>query len=229
MEKPKTVFVLHTSFALVDMLGKMFTEQMPEVRVVNIVDDSLLADVRAAGHVTPSVTRRMLGYATLAQSAGADVIFNTCSSVGEVADQMRAVVDVPVVKIDESMAEQALSYGNRIAVVATVPTTLGPTARMVERIARAKNRPVQVKEHLAEGAFDALMNGDAARHDEMVIAEVKRATEESDAVVLAQGSMSRLSARFADLNVPVLSSPGSGMQQLKQTLARLDGKLSLTH
>lgn len=227
MEKQKTVFVIHTSFALVDLLGKMFKEQMPEVRVVNIVDDSLLADVRIAGHVTPSVTRRMLGYATLAQSAGADVIFNTCSSVGEVADQMRAVVDVPVVKIDEAMAEQALEYGNRIAVVATVPTTLGPTGRMVERIAQKKNLPVQVKAHLVDGAFDALMGGDPARHDEMVVAEVQRAAQEADAVVLAQGSMSRLSARFAGLNVPVLSSPVSGMQQLKQVVAQAGEKLTL--
>src|SRR5687767_5063052 len=110
-ERQKTVFALHTSFALVDLLRKHFDDQLPGVRIVNIVDDSLLADVRATGHLTPSVTRRMLGYAQLAQLAGADAIFNCCSSVGEAADLMRKTVDIPVIKIDEKLAEEAVKTG----------------------------------------------------------------------------------------------------------------------
>ncbi len=49
--RKKTVFVIHTSFALVDVLAPLFRQEMPQVRIVNIVDDSLLADVRAVGHV----------------------------------------------------------------------------------------------------------------------------------------------------------------------------------
>lgn len=45
----KTVFVLHTSFALVDILGKQFKEHIPEVRIVNILDDKDLRSISVRG------------------------------------------------------------------------------------------------------------------------------------------------------------------------------------
>ncbi len=215
----KTVFALHTSFALVDLLEKHFKEQLPDVRIVNIVDDSLLSDVRQAGHLTPSVTRRMVGYAELAQSAGADAIFNCCSSVGEAADLIRNVVDVPVVKIDEKMAEKAVQAGKRIAVVATVATTLDPTVRLIEKKAQAGAKTIEVHRHLVEGAFDVLQSGDAKKHDEMVRKEIERAAANADVIVLAQASMSRMIAGLeGKLPVPVLSSPKAGVQELKDLI-----------
>jgi hypothetical protein len=62
-----TMFVLHTNFVLVEVLKPLFNKHLPTVRIVNVVDDSLLADVRAAGHMVPSVARRLVGYGMLAQ------------------------------------------------------------------------------------------------------------------------------------------------------------------
>lgn len=215
----KTVFALHTSFALVDLLGQHFREQLPGTRVVNIVDDSLLDDVRKAGHLTPSVTRRMVGYAQLAQSAGADAIFNCCSSVGEAADVIREVVDIPVVKIDEKMAEESVVQGKKIAVIATVPTTLDPTIRLVKKKAHEQGRVVEIERHLVEGAFDILVSGDAVKHDQLVTSEIERASANSDVVVLAQASMSRLLGGLeGKVPVPVLTSPASGVKELRSVL-----------
>ena len=216
----KAVFVLHTSFALVDLLNKMLAETIPEARVVNIVDDSLLADVRAAGHVTPSVTRRMVGYAQLAQSAGADAIFNSCSSVGEVADVIQQVVDIPVVKIDDCMAEEAVTLGRRIAIIATVPTTLPPTARLIEHKAEETGKVIEVNRHLVEGAFDVLMSGDLQKHDEMLGSEIRHAASNSDVVILAQATMARIVPSLGDIPSPVLSSPSGGISELARILAQ---------
>jgi Asp/Glu/hydantoin racemase len=220
--RKKTVFVLHTSFALVDLTNGLIKEFLPDVRVVNIVDDSLLADARTAGHVTPSIVRRMVAYATTAQAAGADAIFNVCSSVGEVADILRQAVDIPVVKIDDAMTSEAVTRGKKIAVVATVPTTLGPTARLVERKARAAGKEVTINRHLAEGAFDVLVAGQPQKHDEMVSDEIMRAAQSADVVVLAQASMARLVPALAGkVAVPVLSSPLSGVKDLQAVVAKL--------
>lgn len=215
----KTVFVLHTSLALLDVLGKLFKENVPDLRIVNLVDDSLLADARAAGQVTPSIVRRMVGYAVLAQSAGADAIFNSCSSVGEAADIMRQAVDIPVVKIDDAMTSEAIDRGKAIAVVATVPTTLGPTARLIERKAREAGKAANIQRYLVEGAFDALVSGDAARHDQMVSATIIEAAAKADVVALAQASMARLVPQLeGKLRAPVLSSLPSGVQYLRRVL-----------
>lgn len=214
----KTVYVMHTSLALVDVLKGKFADQLPEVRMVNIVDDSLLADVRLAGELTTAVTRRLVGYALLAQSAGADAVFNTCSSVGEAADVMRQVCDIPVVKIDEAMAKEAVQIGSRIAVVATLPTTLAPTVRLVARTAAQAGRHVEIGQYLVQGAFDVLMGGDPAGHDAMIQETIASAAAQSDVVVLAQGSMARLVPALPALDVPVLSSPDRGMADLKRCL-----------
>jgi Asp/Glu/hydantoin racemase len=215
----KTVFAIHTSPALVAPLGKLFAEMIPDVRIVNIVDDSLLADVRKAGHLIPSVTRRIVGYGILAQSAGADAIFNCCSSVSEAADLLSQVVDIPVVKIDRRMAEKAVSCGPHVGVIATLPTTLDPTVRLIEAEARLGNQAVRMRRYLVEGAFDALMSGDGQKHDEMILAEIERAAGENDVVVLAQGSMARLvPALDGKTRVPVLSSPRLGVEALREAL-----------
>ena len=123
----KTVFAIHTGPVLVDVFKKLFPEFLPGVRLVNVVDDGLLNDIRAAGGLTPSVTRRIVGYGILAESSGADAILNCCSSVGEAADVLAQTVGILVVKIDDRMAMQAVQTGTRIGIVATVPTTLDPT------------------------------------------------------------------------------------------------------
>jgi Asp/Glu/hydantoin racemase len=215
----KTVFAIHTSLALVAPLGKLFAEMLPEVRIVNVVDDSLLADVRMAGCLTPSVTRRIVGYGVLAQSAGADAIFNCCSSVGEAADLLSQAVEIPVVKIDGRMAENAVCRGPRLGVIATLTTTLDPTVRLIESKARLRGKSVEIRRYLVEGAFDVLMSGDGEKHDRMVLAEIERACAENDVVVLAQGTMARLvTALDGKVPVPVLSSPRLGVEALREKL-----------
>ncbi len=215
----KTVFAIHTTPVLVEVLRKLFPEILPDVRLVNVVDDSLLADVRTAGGLIPSVTRRIIGYGTLAESSGADAILSCCSSVGEAADLLSQTVSIPVVKIDNRMAEQAVESGSRIAVVATVATTLDPTERLIHRKAHEKGRSVTTRRYLAGSAYDALMAGNSEEHDRLLLAEIERAMSENDVVVLAQGSMARLAPMLPRHSVPVLSSPRSGVEALREYLA----------
>jgi Asp/Glu/hydantoin racemase len=215
----KTVYAIHTGFALVEPLKPLFAELLPAVRVVTLVDDSLLADVRAAGHLTPAVTRRLTGYGILAAASGADAIFNCCSSVGEAADLLARMVEIPVVKIDDRMARAAVEAGSRIGVLATVPTTLDPTERLIQRKAAEAGREVELRRYMVDGAFDALMGGDAAQHDALVLQAIEGAAADNDVVALAQGSMARLASRLpASIRIPVLSSPRLGVEALRSAL-----------
>ncbi len=214
-----TVFAIHTGPVLVDVFRRLFPEMLPGVRLVNVVDDSLLTDVRIAGGLIPSVVRRIIGYGTLAESSGANAIFNCCSSVGEAADMLARAVAIPVVKIDERMAEKAIEQGSRIAVVATVATTLDPTERLIHRKAQASGKTVSTNRYLAGRAFDALMAGNSEEHDNLLKAEIELAISANDVVVLAQGSMARLVPLLGQTPVPVLSSPRLGVQALKERLS----------
>jgi len=196
---------------------KLFPELLPDVRLVNIVDDGLLSDVRAAGGLTPSVTRRIVGYGMLAESSGANAILNCCSSVGEAADVLSQTVSIPVVKIDNRMAMNAVEQGSRIGIVATVATTLDQTERLIQRKGQEAGKSIRTKRYLVDSAFDALLAGKAEEHDRLLRAEIEKAMNDNDVVVLAQGSMARLVPSI-EQRVPVLSSPRSSVEALKERL-----------
>lgn len=215
---PKTVFALHTGPVLVDVLKQLFPDLLPGVRLVNIVDDGLLTDVRSFGGLTPALTRRLVSHGLTAQDAGADAILNCCSSVGEAADIMARLLTIPVVKIDDRMAQLAVNTGNRIGIVATVATTLDPTERLILLKAAAAHKSIITTRYLADAAFDKLLAGDPEAHDQLVKSEIQRARAANDLVVLAQGSMARLVPSLPASDIPVLSSPRLGVEALRDKL-----------
>lgn len=221
MNKQKVVLI-HTSFVFFErerLLFELFDEILPDVERINIVEDKMLAEVMTLGFIPPEATRRMCHYVLAAESMGADVIFNTCSSLGPAFDVAKQMVRVPAIKIDDAMADAAASQGNKIAVLATVSTTLGPTVDLINDKARKNNKQIETKKVLAEGAFDILMGGDVVRHDEMVAQKAKEASGWANTLVLAQCSMARLAPRLAEeTDLPVFSSPQLGVRSVKQVL-----------
>lgn len=219
----KQMTMLFTGRVPVEGTTALAREILPDVRLVSIMDDSLLADCLTAGHLTKAVTRRICQYALAAEDGGADLILSQCSSVSEAIDVARPLVHVPILKIDEPMAEKAVEMGPRVAVVATLPTTLGPTSRLIERTAMAMGKPVQVQQLLAEGAFDVLTRGDTARHNAMVLAEIAKVQGAVDVIVLAQGSMAVLIPELEKMGLPALTSPRMGMLRARQMIDQLGG------
>ena len=117
------------------------------------------------------------------------------------------MVDLPVVQVDEPMAEAAVRSGGRIGVFATLESTMEPSTRLVQRVARELGREADVRAYLCEGAFDRLQAGDAEGHDARLAEAVRGAVGEIDVAVLAQGSMARAEARLArELPIPVFGS-----------------------
>lgn len=213
------VICVHTAMALVEPLTKTFAELLPEVNVNHIADSSLIKEVIANNMVTPAVRRRLLAYYNAAADAGADVVFNTCSSVGDVADYGNTYAPIPVFRIDQPMAAQAVAVYNRIGVISTLPTTLDPTCRLLKNEAKKVGREVTLVEGLADGAFAAGQSGDGETHDRLIAEAAGRIANQVEAFVLAQGSMARMEQRLSDLTgKPVLSSPVLGVKGLRKFL-----------
>ena len=219
------VAAVYTASAIVDSIRGLFAEILPGCRLINIVDDSLIQDVIREGYVTPAVSKRLFYYYSAGKETGAQVIFNTCSSVGEVADSARKFFDIPIVKIDESMASQAVQTAKKIGVLATLPTTLAPTVRLVKAQAAQAGQSVSVVEGLAKGAFEALREKNSERHDQLIFEAAEELANRVDAFVLAQGSMARMEKPLAKrTGKPVYSSPRSGVLAVKAVLEQMGYK-----
>jgi len=133
----------------------------------------------------------------------------TCSSIGQAVEAGAKLIGVPVLRVDQPMADQAVATGNKIGVIATLSTTLEPTADLISRRAGIAGKKIELTAKLCEGAFEALMSGDAATHDAKVAAALKELSQQVDVIVLAQASMARVVDTLApqDKRVPILASP----------------------
>ena len=212
------VVLIHTSPVSLNDLKALFKEIVPDVEMVNIIDDSLLDEVKKAGHITPAIISRMCAYVQVAKTLKPDLIFNQCSSVGEAFDIARKQAECKTLKIDEAMAEKAVELGNRIGVVATVASTVAPSCNLVRTKAKEAGKDVTVTEYLVDGALDILMSGDVDKHNELVISQIRKAEAENDVVVLAQGSMTAILPLLGETKKPVLTSPRLAVERVKKEL-----------
>jgi Asp/Glu/hydantoin racemase len=216
----KTLGLIHTSATLVPVFQQLCNQHLPGVQVFNIVDDSLIKDVIKCGELRPGTARRVVGYAASAESAGADFILYTCSSIGAAVETAATLTRTPVLRVDQPMADKAVQTGRRIGVIATLSTTLNPTTDLVKRRAIVAGKEVEVISKLCEGAFDALMSGDTSKHDAMVAKALKELSSEVDVIVLAQASMARVVDTLdeADEKIPILASPGIAIAHIATLL-----------
>ena len=201
---------------LVPVFAQLCKDKLPGVEVFNIADDSLIKDVIRHGELTLRTARRVAGHVASAEEAGADYIMVTCSSIGRAVEVAAAQAKVPVLRVDQPMADQAVQMGRKIGVIATLPTTLEPTADLIQRRAAKARKKIALTSSLCEGAFDALMHGDGARHDAMVARALKELSRQVEVIVLAQASMARVvdGLAAADRRVAILASPTLAVEYL---------------
>ena len=143
-----------------------------------------------------------------AYDSGADLIIDTCSSVGETVDVVGNMLDIPVYRIDSIMIKNAVSEYDRIGVLATLNSTLSPTCRLIKRESELQHRHVIVVEGLADGAYELALDGNKAAHDQRIIDTAKRIRNDCDVLLLAQGSMASIKdALEQESGLPVKTSP----------------------
>jgi Asp/Glu/hydantoin racemase len=215
--------MIHTVAGLVPAFDALCDELMPGVDRFHIADEGVLRMVSEAKGLTPELFRRVCEDANCAEAAGADVILVTCSSISPCVDVAQNMVSVPVLKIDQPMVDKAISIGSRVGVAATVVTTLGTTTELIKKRSEVAGQQTEVEAVLIEGAFDALLSGDADRHDQIVTEQLYRLMETNDVIVLAQASMARVVDKIpeAKRRVPILSSPRMGVERARDVINEL--------
>jgi hypothetical protein len=203
---------LHTAPGHVATFDALLRETDASVPVRHAVDATLLADARAAGTVTPAIARRVAAAVTALVEQGAVVVLCTCSTIGAAAEATPRPPGVRVLRVDRPMAERAVGLGRRIAVVAALSSTLGPTADLLHDVARRADRTIEIAEVVCAEAWPHFERGDVATYLAEVGRALARAAAAGDVIVLAQASMAAAADRAGPLAVPVLSSPRLGVE-----------------
>lgn len=215
----KTVAVLHTTPVTIQGLAPQFARELPGVRQTNFLDDTMLPEINAAGEITPAVRCRFYALAAAAAASRPDAILCACSSVGGLLEEARGIVSVPALRIDDPMTREAVARGTRIAVSATLASTLGPTMDLIRRRAEEAGKEISLTPFLVEGAGALLAQGRMEEYRQAVAGRISEALQGSDVVVLAQASMADAAALLPDAaSLPILTSPRSGVAALRSVL-----------
>ncbi|WFU38619.1 arylsulfatase [Bradyrhizobium sp. CB82] len=189
-----------------------FARLWPEARLMNLLDDSLSADLARDGALSDAMTGRFLALGDYAAATGADAILFTCSAFGPCIEAVaRGHAPMPVLKPNEAMIEQAVTMGRRIGLLSTFPPTL-------QSMPPEFPAPVEIVPKLAEGALAALDRGDRTTHDHL-IAEAARDLRDCDVIALAQFSIAATAPLVAEATgKPVVTTPDSAVLKLMKLL-----------
>jgi Asp/Glu/Hydantoin racemase len=212
------ISLIHAMAASIQPIEAAFRRLWPEATLMNLLDDSLAADLARDGALTPAMTQRFLALARYAAATGSDAILFTCSAFGPCIEACaREFPAIPVLKPNEAMIEEAMALvgpRGRIGLLATFAPTL---ASMPPEFAVAAPAATLVP-CLAEDALVALNAGDAAGHDAAAV-RAARALEGCDVIALAQFSLSRAAGPIAEaMGKTVLTTPDSAVRKLQRLL-----------
>lgn len=218
----KRIFLIHATPLAMTPINDAFARLWPEAQLCNLLEDSLSRDLRVAGGVTEALKQRFLSLGRYAQGAGADAILFTCSAFGEAIDLCKQVLDVPVLKPNEAMVDEALARGSRIALLATFAPAIDSIGEEIREAARLKGVSVTLDSAIAPEAMQALHAGDSARHDRL-ISELVAPLADREVICFAQFSMTTAADACAALTgSPVLTTPDSAVRRLRSLLLGLE-------
>lgn len=210
----KKLTILHTTLATTTTIPARIRELYPdEFDIVNVLDDSLLNDIKCSGRMSASVIERFIQYACIAKNNGSDALLLACSSLGKAADIARELLDIPLYKIDEPMADQAVESGNNILVLGTVKSTLEPTSDLIR--SKRKSQEQSVTCILIPDVFE-LYEIDRERHDQKIAEVIQEHWNTYDVIVLAQASMANAIQYITQGREKIVTSLPLGLKQLQE-------------
>ncbi|HEY0099202.1 MAG TPA: aspartate/glutamate racemase family protein [Pyrinomonadaceae bacterium] len=219
--KKRKIVLIHTSPAAIAPLMRFYNDAAPELEITNLLDDGLLRLLASKEHAT--VEERLAEMLEVGvRTYGAELVMVTCSSVTKgMVERLAPLFDLPLLKIDYSLAREAVSARRRrIGLAATFPPTVVPTSQLISEAAEEAGAAVEIIQEVVPGAYDALLAGDEEAHDELLCAGVERlAAGGVDVIVLAQISMARVLPRLEGrVAVPVLSSLHTSLSAIRAAL-----------
>jgi len=222
MNGKSRIAVVYTGMplSLVGMVEAALGEALPKeaYTLLSLGNPSIIEDAIRNGSPSEQAARDLVTMYMAAAHQGARVILNACSSVGDIADTARPLLDrmgVRLIRIDEDMARAAVQRHRRIGVLATLRSTLAPTVRLIERAAAEEGQKIELVEMLADDAFG--MTQEAL--ERVLVRRAEAGRGQMDCCLLAQGSMAGCEAAIARAtDLPVYSSPRYGAEAVARAL-----------
>lgn len=209
------IALIHALVHSVEPINAELARAWPEAIRMNLLDDSLSADLGRLGNgLDDAMHRRFEALAAYVESTGAQAILFTCSAFGPCIEAVAARrPHMPVLKPNEAMVADVAAVEGPVGLIAS----FGPTLLSMPPEFPAS---VRLRTALVEEAMQALNRADPERHDALVADAARRlAADGCRAIALAQFSMARAAPAVTEATgLPVFTTPGSAVASLRRRL-----------
>jgi len=221
MAKLQKIYLIHAGDVSVKPALASFAALWPEARVMNLLEDSLVQDVRDAGRLPDSIPLRFDLLGQYCVAAEATAILFTCSAFGATIEALKLKHSIPILTPNEALFEEVIERGGKVALLTTFGPSIPALTEELNEMLAQRGTKLEVDAMLVEGAFDALLAGDHARHDQ-IIADKVATLKGYNTIVFGQFSMASAAAQAQKLaSVPVLTTPDCAVRKLKKILQSL--------
>lgn len=217
-QAPIRIALIHALAHAIEPINRAFAQDWPEAQRMNLLDDSLSADLARSGTgLDAAMHRRFAQIADYVVATGANGILFTCSAFGPCIEAVaRAHPTIPVFKPNEAMVAEAadlLGKGGKLGLIATFAATL-------QSMPTEFPSGVVLELGLAEGALDALNRGDAMTHDRLIADQARLMAQRGCShIALAQFSMTRARQACEDASgLAVITTVDSALRGLRVRL-----------
>ena len=216
----KTLGIIHAAVFTAAILEPYAKDAMPEVSIMHAGDDTVQRDNLSApvGVIPKKNFYKFVTFARFFEEAGVDLIVLACSTFNQAVEYAQPMINIPMLQIDKPMMEKAISYGKRIGLLGTLPSTMPSSERLLRLCGAEAGKDIEVVSVLNEKAFKILREGDRETHNALLLDDIARLSKETDCIVLAQGSMAVLENDIINNPVPVFASPRLAFARARQML-----------
>ena len=216
------VVMIHAIAGSIHPTKLAFRDKFPDAELVNVMDDSLLADF--GDSLTSNLRGRMSQLIYYCAEHGADAVGLACSVYAPVVESARNLVGIPVLSSYDAVMDDAISAGSRIGIIASVPATLRDSKYYLEKAAEKQGTAVDLQLVLDEHLMQLMNIAGQEEFRQSLSETVQRMASSVDAILLSQFSMATALSHLREItDVPLLSAPHSSAHRFKQLLTMAVG------
>ena len=220
----KTLGIIHAAVFTSQTVAPYINEILPGIEVMHLGDDTVQRDnLKAPVGTIPKLNFfKFTTYARFLEEAGVDLIMLACSTFNQAIEHARPMISTPLLQIDRPMMDLAVQQGKKIGLLATLPSTVPASERLLRQAAADADKDIDITTVLNSEAFAILRAGDPQKHNELLLKDIDKLSQKVDAIVMAQVSMSVLEKDVQNARVPVYNSGRTGFERAKEMLLAMD-------
>lgn len=203
---------LHAAAVQVATFDALVHAAQPGVALRHVVREDLLASALSSGRVTDDIAAAVQAEVMALVEQGARVVVCTCTTLGNAAEATPANGRASIMRIDRPLAETLVAAGQRILVVAALPSAMATAVDLLGAVAHARQAELRLRELPCNATWPLFLAGDLNGYAQQVAALLDQNAQPGEHVMLAQASMAPALPLIQRRDIQVFTSPSLGVR-----------------